>query len=169
MIARESVCDELHKEMQKPKKSLSPHVCARSYRAPEVILSCGVYDEAIDIWSLGCIIYEIMTLSQPFSASNPLSIAKKIVDGEYTPIPDDYYSPLLLDTVKKCMTADQNYRPNITEICQLMVDVLMAQLDFMREKDNLSSMEIKQLKERLKSFEGPTTTGFKGFSTSEAQ
>lgn len=45
----------------------------------------------------------------------------------------------------------------------------MAQLDFMREKDNLSLMEIKQLKERLKSFEGPTTTGFKGFSTFEAQ
>ena len=51
----------------------------------------------------------------------------------------------------------------------MMVDVLIAQLDFMREKDNLSSMEIKQLKERLKFFEGPTTTGFKGFSSSEAQ
>lgn len=138
------------------------------YSCPEIVQS-QPYTNKADIWSLGCIIYEIMTLSQPFSASNPLSIAKKIVDGEYTPIPDDYYSPLLLDTVKKCMTADPKYRPNITEICQLMVDVLMAQLDFMREKDNLSSMEIKQLKERLKSFEGPTTTGFKGFSTSEAQ
>ena len=58
-----------------------------------------------------------MTLTQPFNASNPLSIAKKIVDGEYTPIPEDYYSPLLLNTVNKCMTADQNYRPNITQIC----------------------------------------------------
>ena len=95
------------------------------YSCPEIVQS-QPYTNKADIWSLGCIIYEIMTLSQPFSASNPLTIAKKIVDGEYTPIPDDYYSPLLIDTVRKCMTAEQNYRPNITEICQLMVDVLMA-------------------------------------------
>lgn len=37
-----------------------------------------------------------MTLSQPFSGNNPLSIAKHIVDGEYAPIPDDYYSAMLI-------------------------------------------------------------------------
>jgi len=67
------------------------------------------------------------------------------------------------------MTADQGQRPNITELCQMMVDVLMAQLDFMREKDHVNTMEIKQLKDRVRIFEGPTSTGFKGFSTIEAQ
>lgn len=47
-----------------------------------------------------------MTLGQPFNASNPLSIAKKIVDGEYQHINDEYYSPLLVQLVEKCMTAD---------------------------------------------------------------
>ena len=47
-----------------------------------------------------------MTLSQPFSGNNPLSIAKKIVDGEYEPIKEDYYSPMLIMIVKKCMIAD---------------------------------------------------------------
>ena len=51
----------------------------------------------------------------------------------------------------------------------MMVDVIMNQLDFMREKDQMNLMEIKQLRERLKIYEGPTTTGFKGFSTTEAQ
>lgn len=50
-----------------------------------------------------------------------------------------------------------------------MVDVIMNQLDFMREKDQMNIMEIQLLKERLKVFEGPTTTGFKNFSTAEAQ
>jgi len=50
----------------------------------------------------------------------------------------------------------------------MMVDVIMNQLDYMREKEHFKSSEIKQLKERLKYFEGPTTTGFKGFSTTEA-
>ena len=50
-----------------------------------------------------------------------------------------------------------------------MVDVLMAQLDFMREKDSMCSKELQSLKDRLKFFEGPTSTGFKGFSTYDAQ
>ena len=83
-----------------------------------------------------------MTLSQPFSGNNPLSIAKKIVDGEYERIGDETYSPMLVQTVEKCMTADQTYRPNITELCQMMVDVIMNQLDFMREKDQMNNMEM---------------------------
>ena len=58
--------------------------------------------------------YEVLTLKQPFSGTNPLTIAKMIVDNEYEPLPDDTYSPLLLNVVRKCMTADQEYRPSIS-------------------------------------------------------
>jgi hypothetical protein len=50
----------------------------------------------------------------------------------------------------------------------MMVDVIMNQLDYMRETDHFKTAEIKQLKERLRYFEGPTSTGFKNFSTTEA-
>jgi serine/threonine protein kinase len=82
------------------------------YSCPEIVQS-QTYTNKADIWSLGCIIYELMTFSQPFNASNPLTIAKKIVDGEYIRINQDNYSPLLIDIVRKCMTADQTKRPNI--------------------------------------------------------
>lgn len=36
-------------------------VQTRYYRAPEVILECTPYDYKIDIWSLGCTIYELLT------------------------------------------------------------------------------------------------------------
>ena len=52
------------------------------YSCPEIVQS-QPYTEKADIWSLGCIIYELMTFKQPFSAGNPLTIASKIVDGEY--------------------------------------------------------------------------------------
>ena len=58
-----------------------------------------------------------MTFSQPFSAGNPLTVAKKIVDGEYEPIDPKLYSPLLIATVKACMTADPSKRPDILELC----------------------------------------------------
>ena len=66
-----------------------------------------------------------MTFSQPFSAGNPLTVAKKIVDGEYEPINENHYSPLLINTIKACMTADPSKRPNILELCQLIVPVIM--------------------------------------------
>ena len=39
---------------------LSSYVQSRSYRAPEVILGCK-YDYKIDIWSLGCILAELLS------------------------------------------------------------------------------------------------------------
>jgi NIMA (never in mitosis gene a)-related kinase len=63
------------------------------YSSPEIVQS-QTYTNKADIWSLGCIIYELMTLKQPFSGNNPLSIAQKIVEGEYESIREDdaFYS-----------------------------------------------------------------------------
>jgi len=57
--------------------------------------------------------YEMMTFSQPFSAGNPLTIANKIVDGDYEPVPESHYSSCLRNTVKACMTADPQARPSV--------------------------------------------------------
>jgi serine/threonine-protein kinase SRPK3 len=44
------------------KKELQPdsEIQTRYYRAPEIILQCGC-NEKCDIWSLGCMIFEILT------------------------------------------------------------------------------------------------------------
>jgi serine/threonine protein kinase len=43
---------------------MSIHVGSRWYRAPEVALVEKHYDQASDMWSLGCIIYEILQYVQ---------------------------------------------------------------------------------------------------------
>ena len=43
------------------KRSLSKHVQSRWYRAPEVILTEREYDQAIDMWSVGCILAELLS------------------------------------------------------------------------------------------------------------
>lgn len=47
-----------------PKRSLSPHVSTRWYRAPEVCLVERIYDQASDIWALGCVFLELFSCHQ---------------------------------------------------------------------------------------------------------
>ncbi len=53
---------------------LSSYVQSRSYRAPEVILGLP-YDQKVDIWSLGCILAELLTGNVLFQARAPLNTA----------------------------------------------------------------------------------------------
>ena len=54
-------------------------VMARSYRAPEVIYSHGTYTSMIDLWSIGCIFYELITTKQLFNVKNYLDHLKQIL------------------------------------------------------------------------------------------
>ena len=55
------------KNHQTKSRELSPYVCTRHYRPPEVILHEKTYDQMADIWSLGCILAELMKVSEPYS------------------------------------------------------------------------------------------------------
>lgn len=44
------------------KINLTAHVSTRWYRAPELIILERKYSNAIDIWSVGCIMGELMTM-----------------------------------------------------------------------------------------------------------
>lgn len=53
-------------------KELTKHVVTRWYRAPEVILMNEFYSYSIDIWSVGCIFAELLSMMEenfpdPFS------------------------------------------------------------------------------------------------------
>lgn len=56
----------LRKEQDEKKRKLSPHVIARWYRPPEVILT-EKYNEAVDIWSLGCILAEMLSSTTAYA------------------------------------------------------------------------------------------------------
>ena len=47
-------------QRSKKKRCVSSHVSSRWFRAPEVILIENQYDQAVDMWSIGCILFELI-------------------------------------------------------------------------------------------------------------
>jgi NIMA (never in mitosis gene a)-related kinase len=87
------------------------------YLSPEVCED-RPYNEKSDIWSLGCILYEMCTLRHPFEAKNQAALLLKIIKGKYESIPR-IYSRQLGEIVHSCLIKDFKKRPSIINILQL--------------------------------------------------
>jgi NIMA (never in mitosis gene a)-related kinase len=87
------------------------------YMSPEVLKSNG-YDWKSDVWSLGCIVYELAALRSPFKSDDEkmslYDLFQTINKGQYPPLPDRYSaelrglvdSMLLLDPVQRAPISD---------------------------------------------------------------
>ena len=59
------------------------------YASPEVWRD-EPYDSKSDIWSLGCVIYEVCALKPPFQAKDMQGLFKKVQTGKFDRIPSRY-------------------------------------------------------------------------------
>ncbi len=84
------------------------------YTSPE-IWSGEKYGNKCDVWSLGCLIYELCTLKVPFKASDFPSLYRKITKGQYNEIPAKY-SAKLKTFIGMCLTVDEEMRPSASEL-----------------------------------------------------
>ena len=55
------------KDRKHRQRCLSNHVTTRTYRAPEIILQYRHYSRNIDLWSLGCVIAEVLLSTTKYS------------------------------------------------------------------------------------------------------
>eukprot|EP00466_Bigelowiella_natans_P019950 jgi/Bigna1/35206/e_gw1.8.48.1 len=84
------------------------------YLSPE-ICEGRPYSKGSDIWSLGCILYEIVTLRRAFTGKNLPNLVLKILRGKYPPIPD-IYSKKLARIIESMLRQDPKLRPPIEQI-----------------------------------------------------
>ena len=83
---------------------LSPEIC-REQR----------YGYKSDVWSLGCVLYEMTAQKHAFQGGDMRQLVLKILRGVYPPLPRAYTKPLH-DLVGECLAVDPRKRPSVAAI-----------------------------------------------------
>ena len=117
-----------------------------SYRAPELVRS-GTYNNKVDIWAIGCILYEVVTLQKAFATDTAVydysvqhafngEQAKLCLDlGVYQ---DDEFEKSIEELIYMMLEIDPSLRPSTVDL------MLSLELAF-REKEAPSESEPEEM------------------------
>jgi len=96
------------------------------YMSPEVLDGRG-YEWKSDVWSLGCLLYELASLRSPFKAQgdNLFMLFKKISSGKFAPLPQQY-SQQLSQLVGSMIQVDPAHRPDACTTLRAATKALAA-------------------------------------------
>lgn len=87
------------------------------YASPEVWRDMP-YDAKSDMWSLGCVLYELVALRPPFRAEDMEGLYRKVVRGLYPRIPP-HYSQDLADVIAALLQVHPRHRPSVDQLLQM--------------------------------------------------
>ena len=111
------------------------------YASPEV-WDEKPYDNKSDIWSLGCVTYEMLTLHPPFRAKDMEQLYNTVIKGQYKKI-GDKYSKDMNDIIDYLLKVNPKERPNCDDI--LKHPLVKKRLEFFQaqagENEDLNNMD----------------------------
>ena len=89
------------------------------YASPEVWRD-EAYTIKTDVWSMGCVIYEMCMLKPPFNATDMDGLFEKVQRCEFDPF-DGFYSKPLRDSILRLMNPNPEGRPNCERILNFSI------------------------------------------------
>jgi serine/threonine protein kinase len=104
----------LSKQIETISKSMSTETGTSNYMSPEIINEQKYFSNS-DVWSLGCVLFELLVLNHPFSYKVNKSLL--MISQKQIPKYDSLqYSPQLKELVQKMLCSDVNFRLSISNI-----------------------------------------------------
>lgn len=107
------------------------HLGTLAYSSPERCLGEATNFKS-DIWSLGCILYELITLKPLFSGDSLAEFVLSITQINYTPIKRNI-TPTLREVFEQMISIDPNQRPTANELL-CITDQLLSHFQLKRHK-----------------------------------
>eukprot|EP00760_Papus_ankaliazontas_P012725 PhM_4_TR15512/c0_g1_i1/m.9023/K08857/NEK1_4_5; NIMA (never in mitosis gene a)-related kinase 1/4/5 len=92
-------------------------VCGTPYYFSPEICENKPYNNKSDVWSLGCILYELCTLKHAFEGANMVALMRRIIRGNPNPIPQSY-SKDLASLIDAMLHRNPKARPSIRRILE---------------------------------------------------
>ena len=121
------------------------------YASPEVWKDLP-YDNKSDIWSLGCVLYEMITLHPPFRAKNMDELYKRVLSGDISQLPSQY-STDLYEIVSLLIKVNPDKRPNCNDI--LNNSIVKKRIEFFKNKENDVEIDENEEQNLLKTIHMP--------------
>ena len=111
------------------------------YASPEVWKD-KPYDSKSDIWSLGCVIYEMCALIPPFRAQSMDELFKKVIRGYYPDI-SNRYSNDLREILKLMIQIEVGARPSCDEL--LKMPIIKKRIDYFQNNKNENNEKVENI------------------------
>jgi NIMA (never in mitosis gene a)-related kinase len=92
------------------------------FMSPEQVEINKKYNSKCDVWALGCILYELVTLDKPFRAANIQSLNIKIIKSDYKPLVNTFNDPdieLFKKIIQMCLVKCEDKRASIDDILEI--------------------------------------------------
>ena len=99
--------------------SANTHTGTPYYSSPEIWIDKS-YNNKTDIWSVGCIIYEMCNLNPPFRGTSLINLYNNIQKGEYKNI-HSFYSKELKFVISQMIIVEPNKRFSCDKLLELNV------------------------------------------------
>ena len=110
---RAVICDFGLSRMASP--VMTSEIGTINWMAPEIISPGKKYDNSIDVYAYGMILYEMATKETPFSNMKQVQIAANVLKGKRPQLPSTVPENLQ-GLIKRCWAQNRNERPSMHQI-----------------------------------------------------
>ena len=87
------------------------------YMSPELYRG-EQYGHKADVWSLGCLLFELCTRKRAFDCDNMASLVSRVLQGHVAPLPPQY-SPALQHLVRSLLSTSPSDRPSVAQLLSM--------------------------------------------------
>eukprot|EP00758_Cryptobia_borreli_P001290 Tbor_TRINITY_DN2107_c0_g2::TRINITY_DN2107_c0_g2_i1::g.5488::m.5488/K08857/NEK1_4_5; NIMA (never in mitosis gene a)-related kinase 1/4/5 len=91
--------------------------CGTPYYLSPELWRRAPYSKKTEMWGLGVVLYEVMSLKRPFGGKNMDELIENIIHGRRLPLPPQY-STDLCGIVQKLLNTEPSQRPSIRALLQ---------------------------------------------------